>query len=68
MKNTPNSSLLKPALKKDLDLTLIKAVGNPLGESQGESGLTEMVSGLLDRGADVNARSSDDETALMIAA
>ena len=68
MKNNTNSSPLNPALKKDLNLTLINAVENPRGESPYEDGLTEMVAGLLARGADVDARASDDATALMLAA
>jgi ankyrin repeat protein len=68
MKNNTNSSPLNPALKKDLNLTLINAVENPRGEAPYEDGLTEMVAGLLARGADVNAESPDGDTALILAA
>ena len=72
MKNTTKFSSLKPALKKDLNLILINAVKNPRGEAQYEAELTGMVVELLDRGADVDARASDDATddatALMLAA
>ena len=67
MKNIP-TSVASPAAQQALDLQLIKAVTNPLGKAQYENELTQAVDRLLDQRADVNARSSDDGTALMIAA
>jgi len=54
--------------KAALNLLLITAAGNPWGEARDENGSTQTVAELLARGADVNARSSDDATALMLAA
>ena len=54
--------------QKALDLQLIEAVENPRGEAQDENGLTQTVAGLLTRGADVNAVTTDGATALMLAA
>ena len=67
MKNTP-TSVASPTSQEALNSLLITAAENPLGEAQDENGLTQTVSELLDRGANVNAATSDGVTALMIAA
>ena len=66
MKNNPISAA-PSAAQQALNLQLIEAVRNPSGERY-ESGLTRNISGLLTRGADVNARDSYGFTALMAAA
>ena len=66
MKNNPISAA-PSAAQQALNLQLIEAVRNPSGERY-ESGLTRNISGLLARGADVNARYSYGFTALMAAA
>ena len=67
MKDTPTLAA-SPISQEALDSLLITAAGNPQGEARDENRLTQTVSGLLARGANVNAVTSDGFTALMIAA
>jgi hypothetical protein len=67
MKDTPTLAA-SPISQEALDSLLITAAGNPQGEARDENRLTQTVSGLLARGANVNAVTSDGFTALMLAA
>jgi ankyrin repeat protein len=65
---TPSSSAPSPISQEALDSLLITAAENPLGEVRDENGLTQTVPELLDRGANVDAATTDGTTALMVAA